>query len=230
EFVLEGTVAPTLRLDEGPFGEFTGVSTGVTRRPIFTVQTLTCRKNPVFQDVVSGCMEHLLLPTIGMEHYFLTVARRAVPRIKALKLSSPLTVCVALEKEDDSEPARIIEALLASDIYVKYVVVVDADVDTSDLRQIAAAITLYTRPDRDIFVKHRMLGTELDPSHDPVDAETTKAGIDATLPLGTTVRVKKNKIPEKILDSINLSELLEHSSTHSSDRDEEGIAVAREPL
>jgi len=46
----------------------------------------------------------------------LTLARAAVPTTTAVKVSVPLTVFVAIKKQDDSQPERIMEALLASDI------------------------------------------------------------------------------------------------------------------
>jgi UbiD family decarboxylase len=209
EFVLEGFVSPRARAREGPFGEFTGYATGTTACPIFTVKALTSRKNPIFQDIVSGQMEHLLLPLLGMEHHLLTLARAAAPTTTALKLSLPLTVFVALHKQDDSQPGRIIEALLAGDIYVKHVIVVDADVDVSDLRQVATAIALHTRAGRDIVIERRCLGTELDPSCESPDGSTLKIGIDATVPLAAIRSIKRNKVPQQLLDSIDLAELLQ---------------------
>jgi 2,5-furandicarboxylate decarboxylase 1 len=136
------------------------------------------------------------------------LARSAVPATTAVKVSVPLTVFVAIKKQNDSQPRRIMEALLASDIYVKHVVVVDADVDVSDLRQVITAIALHTRPDRDILIRPRSLGTELDPSCESPDGCTTKVGIDATLPLNGKRPVNKNRIPQQLLDSIDVSELL----------------------
>jgi 2,5-furandicarboxylate decarboxylase 1 len=211
EFALEGFVTPGKRVEEGPFGEFTGYATGTACRPIFKVSALTCRYHPVFQDIVSGLTEHLLLPLPGMEYRLLSLARAAVPATTAVKVSVPLTVFVALKKQEDSQPERIIEALLASDIYVKHVVVVDAEVDVSDLRQIATAVALHARPDRDIFIRRNCLGTELDPSSEPPDGRTTKVGIDATLPLNGRRPVNKNRIPQQMLDSIDVSELLQTS-------------------
>lgn len=209
QFVLEGFVAPGKRIAEGPFGEFTGYSTGTACCPIFTVTALTCRHNAVFQDIVSGLTEHLLLPIPGMEHRLLTLARAAVPATITLKVSVPLTVFVALKKQDDSQPQRVMEALLNSDIYVKQVVVVDAGVDVSDLRQVTTAIALHTRPDKDILIKHSCLGTELDPSCESPDGYTTKIGINATVPLHAIRPVTKNRVPQELLESIDLSELLE---------------------
>jgi len=209
QFVLEGFVSLGKQVEEGPFGEFTGYSTGTARCPIFTVNALTCRYNAVFQDIVGGLMEHLLLPIPGMEYRLLTLARAAVPATTTLKVSVPLTVFVAMKKQDDSQPERVIKALLDSDIYVKQVVVVDASVDVSDLRQVATAIALHTRADKDIFIKRRCLGTELDPSCESPEGCTTKTGIDATLPLNGMRPVNKNRVPQQLLDSIDLSELLQ---------------------
>jgi 2,5-furandicarboxylate decarboxylase 1 len=209
EFVLEGLVPPRTRVDEGPFGEFTGYSTGNMLCPMFEVQAVTSRQDPVFQDIVSGHSEHLLLPILGMEHYLLEAARTAVPTTVNVRLLVPLTAFVALNKKDDSQPQRIIESLLASDIYIKQVIVVDADVNTSDLRQVATAVALHVMPDRDVYIHRSMLGTELDPSCESADGSTAKLGIDATLPLKTPRTVLKNRVPKRLLDSINISEFLQ---------------------
>src|SRR5690606_24851995 len=57
ELVLEGVVRHAETMREGPFGEFTGYGTGVTQTPPFDVLALTHRRDPLFQDVVSGRME-----------------------------------------------------------------------------------------------------------------------------------------------------------------------------
>jgi len=209
EFVLEGSVPPRTRVNEGPFGEFTGYSTGSMSCPLFKVQAVTSRQDPIFQDIVSGHSEHLLLPILGMEHHLLEAARTAVPTTVNVRLLVPLTAYVALEKKDDSQPQRVIEALWGSDIYAKQVIVVDADVDISDLRQVATAVALHVRPDRDVYINRPTLGTELDPSCESSDGTTAKLGIDATVPLASTRRVVKNRVPKHVLDSINLSELLQ---------------------
>jgi UbiD family decarboxylase len=208
EFVLEGFVAPRTRVQEGPFGEFTGYATGTAACPIFTVNALTSRNDPIFQDIVSGHLEHLLLPLLGMEHHLFTIARSAVPTTTAVKVAVPLTAFVAIDKEDDSQPGRLIEALLASDIYVKQVVVVDANVDVSDLRQVATAVALHMRPEQGVVVQRRRLGTELDPSCDSPERFITKVGLDATVPLSAPRPVSRNRVSQELLDSIDLSTLL----------------------
>jgi 2,5-furandicarboxylate decarboxylase 1 len=208
EFALEGLVPPRTRVDEGPFGEFTGYSTGSMACPVFKVQAVTSRQNPIFQDIVSGHSEHLSLPVLGMEHHLLEASRGVAPTTLSVRLLVPLTAFVAVQKKDDAQPQRIIETLLASDIYVKQVIVVDADVDISDLRQVATAIALHVRPDRDVYIHRPTLGTELDPSCESGDGMTAKLGIDATIPLQSRQRVVRNRVPQQVLDSINLSEFL----------------------
>jgi 2,5-furandicarboxylate decarboxylase 1 len=208
EFALEGLVPPRTRVDEGPFGEFTGYSIGSMACPMFKVQAITSRQSPIFQDIVSGHSEHLSLPVLGMEHHLLEVARGVAPTTLSVRLLVPLTAFVAVQKKDDAQPQCIIETLLASDIYVKQVIVVDADVDISDLRQVATAIALHVRPDRDVYIRRPTLGTELDPSCESEDGMTAKLGIDATIPLRSKRRVVRNRVPQRVLDSINLSEFL----------------------
>jgi UbiD family decarboxylase len=208
EIAIEGFVQPHKRAEEGPFGEFTGYSTGCGVCPVLKVEAITSRHDPLYQDIVSGCAEHLLLPTLGMEHNLLRVAREVAPTTVNVRVALPLTAFVALRKVNDSQPRTIMDALFAADIYIKQVIVVDADVDIFDLRQVVSAVSLHVRPDRDIFIKPQTLGTELDPACDSSDGFTSKFGIDATIPHSSPRRIKKNRFPQHLLDSINLSEFL----------------------
>ncbi|MEM9459991.1 MAG: UbiD family decarboxylase [Myxococcota bacterium] len=146
EIVLEGEVSVTERIDEGPFGEFTGYGTGATRTPVFEVSAVTHRTDPYFQDIVSGGMEHLLLSMPALEHRTLRDARAVAPGVRKIALPAPLTAIVSLEKTDDDQPRRLLEALLTSDIYAKHVIVVDHDVDPGDLREVMVAWPCRRRP------------------------------------------------------------------------------------
>ena len=120
----------------------------------------------------------------------------------------PLTACVALNKKEDSDPKRIIDALASQDIYLKQVIVVDADVDVSDIRQVTTAAALHVRPNRDIYVLSPSPCTDLDPAGDGNTAASAKLGIDATVADLNARRIAKNTVPKHVLDSINLSEFL----------------------
>jgi UbiD family decarboxylase len=208
EFALEGFVPPRERVEEGPFGEFTGYSSGTMLVPTFKVEAITSRRDPLYQDILSGHAEHLLLPKLSMEYDLLRIARDVAPTTESVRLTLPLTAFLSLRKMDDDEPRRVIDALLANDIYVKQVIVVDADVDISDLRQVSTAIALHVRPDRDVSIKPHVPLTELDPAGDPRDGLASKLGIDATVKSCSSRRITKNQIPQHLLDSINLSEFV----------------------
>ena len=208
EFVLEGIVRPHERIEEGPFGEFTGFATGTMKTPVFEVRAITSRAEPIFQDIVSGQTEHLILPLLGMEHSILEVARAASPTVKRAKVVAPMTVVVSIEKSDDTEPRRIIEALCHSDVYTKHVTVVDAEVDVANMRQVVSAVALHVQPDRDVYILSDQQGTPLDPSCSSETGITAKMGIDATAPLQRARPAVRNTVPQHVLDAIDISEFL----------------------
>jgi UbiD family decarboxylase len=207
EIVLEGEVSVTETIPEGPFGEFTGYGTGPTRTPVFHVHALTHRTSPLFQDIVSGNLEHLLLSLPALEHRTLRDARAVAPGVRRISLPAPLTAIVSLRKASDDEPRRIIEALL-SDIYAKHVIVVDDDVDPGDLREVMSAMALQTQADAKVHVFSHCQGTPLDPSCPSEQGLCAKMGIDATRPLASARAVTRNRIPPEVLAAVDLDAIL----------------------
>jgi UbiD family decarboxylase len=208
EMVLEGVVAHDELADEGPFGEFTGYGTGMTRAPVLRVSAMTFRHGCLYQDVVSGHLEHLILPMPAIERRALADARAVVPGVTRVSMAAPFTTIVALQKTDDAQPRAIIDKLLRADIYAKHVVVVDADVDVGDLRQVLAAMGLHTQATTGVHVLPDELGTPLDPSCPSPSGRVAKMGIDATRALSQSRRVTRNTIPQAVLDAIDIAELL----------------------
>jgi UbiD family decarboxylase len=207
EFVLEGTISTTERIREGPFGEFTGYGTGTTSSPVLRVAAITHREDPIVQDIVSGHLEHLVLSMPSLEHRALRDARAAVPGVTQVALVAPLTAVVALRKTDDAEPARLIDAML-SDVYSKQVIVVDDDVDPYDLPRVLAAMALQCQPADAVRIVTGVRGTPLDPSCTDPDGFGSKLGIDATRPLRADRGVTRNRIPQEVLDRVDLAALL----------------------
>jgi UbiD family decarboxylase len=212
EFVLEGTVSPGDRIEEGPFGEFTGYGTGVMITPVFHVAAMTFRDDPIFQDVVSGQMEHLILPLPALQTRTLARARRIAGGVTRASLPAPLTAIIALQKTDDAQPEGIIRALLEEDTYLKNVIVVDAHVEVSDLREVFSAVALNTQPSQNLFIYPDLQGTPLDPSCPNSDGRVSKMGIDATRPIAPARHVTRNTVSQQLLDSIDVSELLKRGS------------------
>lgn len=206
ELILEGVVTHSERMQEGPFGEFTGYGTGLAETPVFKVSAMTHRHEFLFQDIISGHMEHLVLSMPAIEHRTRKTARANAKTFVGLALPAPLTTVVAIDKADDEEPRRLIEAMLAADIYAKHVIVVDGDVDPADLRQVMAAVALQTQADRKIHIFADQQGTPLDPSCRHEDGTSAKMGIDATRPLAPARTFTRNRLPPELLASIDVKE------------------------
>lgn len=211
EIVMEGRVSATETITEGPFGEFTGYGTGVTDSPVFSVEAVTHRADPIVQDIVSGHMEHLVLSMPALEYRTLRDARAVCPRVVAVSLPAPLTSVIAIDKHDDAEPRAVIDALLAGDIYAKQVIVVDADVDPSDLPQVLSASALQAQPDRDVIIVANAQGTPLDPSCPREDGVGAKIGIDATRKLSGQRAVTRNRIDPETYAAVDLKRFTRRS-------------------
>ena len=164
EIVLEGFVPPDETAEEGPFGEFTGYGTGRTNSPVFHCTAITERNDAVFQDVVSGHMEHLVLPMLAIEHRARRDAMRLSENVVDVAQPAAFTLVVALDKKTDDEPQKLIEKLLGADIYRKHAIIVDKEIDPNDLRQVLGAVALHVQADRDVHRLAGLLGTPLDPS------------------------------------------------------------------
>ena len=69
EVIIEGTVDPTERMMEGPFGEFTNFGFGAEGpAPVFTTTAITHRKDPIFRHMqATWFTDHQPLITLPME-------------------------------------------------------------------------------------------------------------------------------------------------------------------
>jgi UbiD family decarboxylase len=208
EIVLEGLVEPRELVDEGPFGEWPGYSTGVVQAPVFHVTAMTMRHQAIFQDVVSGQLEHLTIELPAIEHRALSRARAAAAGVTAFAVIAPFTSAVALEKASDDEPKRVMDALLPTDIQAKHLIVVDADVDVRDPRRVFRAVGLNTQPARDVYIFPDERGTLLDPSCTSAVARTSKMGIDATRRLQPARAITQNRLPADVLARVDVTEIL----------------------
>ena len=54
EIVLEGAIHPDETAAEGPFGDHTGYYNEVERFPVFTIERITLRRDPVYHSTYTG--------------------------------------------------------------------------------------------------------------------------------------------------------------------------------
>lgn len=194
EIVFEGEIPPdeSLWADEGPFGEYTGYVSGSKpmRRPTIYLKAITYRDNPICQGTSPGVPPNeettirKIGSNVGVWHKLL---KTGVPGIKEVYESVPFTIVVSLERQYYLGNARqVINAVFGVVHGVKWVIVVDDDIDIYDRGQVEWALATRVQPHRDIIITdNRFAGGALDPSIPPearqlFRAQNSRIGIDAT--------------------------------------------------
>lgn len=183
EMVLEGRILPGEMAEEGPFGDFTGYYSPPNQMPVMEVTTITHRREAVLVDVFVGHRDHALLGSVPKEGGIFERVRQIVPGVRAVNLpqsgTGRLHCYVAIEKRVEGE-ARLagMAALTASEL-IKHVIVVDADIDVFDDRQVLWALATRVQADRDVEIIRGVKGSRLDPSAPDPDY-AAKMIIDAT--------------------------------------------------
>jgi len=205
EMILEGEILPFERVNEGPFGEFTGYSLGSRKREVFVVKAITHRRDAFFHDISVGHMDHLLLSTIPMEANLFRSVKAMVPSVKAVRIPSPFTAYVSIEKKTEGQGKNAILAIFGSDLYIKHVVVVDHDIDIFNDRQVQWAVATRCQADRDVTIIKNVGGSDLDPS-DLTDGVTAKMGIDATASPRLDAFTPKHKVSREVFERLDLKD------------------------
>ena len=207
ELVIEAEILDHARTAEGPFGEFTGYSLGERPREIVKVKAITHRRDAMFQDITVAHLDHMLLSTVPMEANLYRAVRAMVPSVKAVRVPAPFTCYVSIDQRLVGQAKNAIMAVLGADLYMKRVVVVDADVNVFDDRQVTWAIATRCQPDRDITVITNARGSDLDPSTKE-DGYTAKWGVDATAKPSLARYTPRHRIPADVMKRLDLKDYL----------------------
>ncbi|WP_037062818.1 UbiD family decarboxylase [Pseudonocardia acaciae] len=183
DFVLEGTIDPAARAEEGPFGEFSGYSSDRSTNNVLRVETIMRRREPMLVDVVGGnTAEHLNLARIPREAELAEKIKARFPDVTALHYPTSGThfhAYVALRQQRQGQARQVLLALLGWDPYVKTAVAVDHDVDLTRDADVLWALATHFQPHRDLFTVDGLPGSPLDPSSGG-DGTTSRMGLDAT--------------------------------------------------
>jgi len=205
EIILEGEILPFERIDEGPFGEFTGYSLGTRKRELFEVKAITHRKNAFLHDITVGHFDHLLLSTIPMEANLFRSVKAMVPSVKGVRIPAPFTAYVSIEKKTEGQGKNAILAVLGADMYMKHVIVVDHDIDIFNDQRVQWAVGTRCQADRDVTIISNVGGSDLDPSS-LRDGVTAKMGIDATASPRLDSFTPLHRVPKDVFERLNLKD------------------------
>lgn len=189
EIVIEGEILAGVHEPEGPFGEFTGYASYRSTQNVFVAHRVRMRRDAMFHSVVSGMSkDHILISCITREGEILNALKRNLPNVQAVHV--PHTTCgafmavIAMKKTAEGEPQMAMMATMGTELYTKYVIVVDDDVDIFNMDDVMWAIATRVRAEKDIVFVPGAKSAILDPTSDPKTFTVTKMGIDATRPSG----------------------------------------------
>jgi 2,5-furandicarboxylate decarboxylase 1 len=187
ELVLEGVVTDEL-VDEGPFPDIVGSYDIVRKQRVIRVERVTHRRNPIYQAILPGGVEHRFLMGTPREATMFREVRRVCECLDVRLTaggSSWLHGVVKIRKRREEDAKNALEAAFKGHPSLKHAVVVDEDIDIADPNAVEWAIATRSQLDKDLLLKPGELGSSLDPSADQVTRKTCKAGLDATIPSGT---------------------------------------------
>jgi 4-hydroxy-3-polyprenylbenzoate decarboxylase len=187
EFVLEGHIYPNDLADEGPFGDHTGYYNEVDRFPVFTVERITHRRDPIYQSTYTGRPpDEPAVLGVALNEVFVPILQKQFPEITDFYLPpegcSYRMAVVSMKKQYPGHAKRVmmgVWSFLRQFMYTKFVIVTDDDVNVRDWNDVMWAITTRMDPARDTTLIENTPIDYLDFAS-PVSSLGSKMGLDAT--------------------------------------------------
>lgn len=187
EFVLEGHIHPGDTAPEGPFGDHTGYYNEVDDFPVFTVDRITHRKDPIYHSTYTGRPpDEPAILGVALNEVFVPILQKQFPEIVDFYLPpegcSYRLAVVSMRKQYPGHAKRVmmgVWSFLRQFMYTKFVIVVDEDVNTRDWKDVIWAITTRMDPARDTVLIENTPIDYLDFAS-PVSGLGSKMGMDAT--------------------------------------------------
>ncbi|WP_211829920.1 4-hydroxy-3-polyprenylbenzoate decarboxylase [Kistimonas asteriae] len=187
EIVLEGYLEPGLEAEEGPYGDHTGYYNEVERFPIFTVECMTHRRDPIYHSTYTGRPpDEPAILGVALNEVFVPILQKQFPEIVDFYLPpegcSYRLAVVTIRKEYPGHAKRVmlgVWSFLRQFMYTKFVIVADDDINARDWKDVIWAMTTRMDPKRDsVFVENTPIDY-LDFAS-PVAGLGSKVGFDAT--------------------------------------------------
>ena len=194
EIVLEGAIHPDAAdpsgfesAVEGPFGDHTGYYNETERFPVFTIERITMRHDPVYHTTYTGKPpDEPAMLGVALNEVFVPLLTRQFPEITDFYLPpegcSYRLAVVSMKKAYPGHAKRVmfgIWSFLRQFMYTKFIVVTDDDVNIREWREVIWAMTTRVDPARDALIVENTPIDYLDFAS-PVAGLGSKMGLDAT--------------------------------------------------
>ncbi len=187
EICLEGHIVPGDEAPEGPFGDHTGYYNEVERFPVFTIERITRRREPIYHSTYTGRPpDEPAILGVALNEVLIPILQKQFPEISDFYLPpegcSYRLAVVTIRKQYPGHAKRVmfgVWSYLRQFMYTKFVIVADDDIDARDWKDVIWAMTTRMDPARDTVLVERTPIDYLDFAS-PVAGLGSKIGFDAT--------------------------------------------------
>ena len=187
EIVLEGHIHPDDMAPEGPFGDHTGYYNEVDDFPVFTVDRITHRDDPIYHSTYTGRPpDEPAVLGVALNEVFVPILQRQFPEIVDFYLPpegcSYRMAVVTMRKQYPGHAKRVmmgVWSFLRQFMYTKFIIVTDDDVNARRWEDVIWAMTTRMDPARDTVMVENTPIDYLDFAS-PVSGLGSKMGMDAT--------------------------------------------------
>lgn len=153
-------------------------------QPVFELEHMYFRNNPIFHDILSGYSEHRLLMGMPIEAKLNDKLKKAFSQTIKVSMTNGgcnwLHAVVQIKKKTQADPKKIIKKVFSIHRSLKQVTIVDEDIDPNDANSVEYAMATRFQADKGLVILKNVRGSSLDPSSDQKKLRTAKMGIDAT--------------------------------------------------
>ena len=186
EYILEGFLHGD-EAEEGPFGDHTGYYNEVEKFPIFTIDRITHRENPIYHSTYTGRPpDEPAILGVALNEVFVPILKKQFPEIVDFYLPpegcSYRMAVVSMKKQYPGHAKRVmmgVWSFLRQFMYTKFVIVTDDDIDVRNWDDVIWAMTTRMDPVRDTVMIENTPIDYLDFAS-PVSGLGSKMGMDAT--------------------------------------------------
>ncbi len=172
---------------EGPFGDHTGYYNEQDWFPVFRIDRITHRTDPIYHSTYTGKPpDEPAVLGVALNEVFVPILQKQFPEIADFYLPpegcSYRMAVISIKKAYPGHAKRVMFGLwsfLRQFMYTKFIIVTDADVNIRDWKEVVWAITTRVDPVRDTTLVENTPIDYLDFAS-PVSGLGGKMGLDAT--------------------------------------------------
>ncbi len=187
EIVFEGVIDPSETALEGPYGDHTGYYNEQSTFPVFTIERITMRRNPIYHSTYTGKPpDEPAMLAVALNEVFVPLLQKQYPEVVDFYLPpegcSYRLATVSIRKQYPGHAKRVmfgVWSFLRQFMYTKFIIVVDEDVNIRDWKEVIWAMTTRVDAARDTLIAENTPIDYLDFAS-PVAGLGSKMGIDAT--------------------------------------------------